>query len=107
MIPHFALPFRFEHGTFTTVEQDTLDEVVQNVEVLLGTIKGDRLAVPDFGINDPVFGPISTAASSAELEDVISTYEPRARVVITEGGHDALGQRDLRVAVSIVEPDRD
>lgn len=58
-IPHFDLPFRFvpKGGVLTaaTVEQDTLDDVFNCINMAVHYRRGQRHMVPTFGITDPTF----------------------------------------------------
>lgn len=75
-VPHFSFPFRLAAGgSFDVLEQDTLDEVSQSVEVVLMTRQGERLEVPDFGVPDLAFQvdmPYST------IRAAVDRWEPRA-----------------------------
>lgn len=52
--PHFAIPFRWgEDHHAVVVEQGSVDDHLQQVEAIVRTIKGQRLDLPEFGINDP------------------------------------------------------
>lgn len=78
-IPHFRLPFRVTNGSVDTIEQDSLDEIAQCVQVLLSTELGTRLELPDYGIAQPLFmTKIDFSAVLAQLDK----WEPRARTVI-------------------------
>lgn len=63
------------------LEQDTLDEIAQCVEVLLSTTEGQRLEVPDYGIPDPTF---SVDLPLREIETKIADWEPRAAALLSE-----------------------
>lgn len=81
--PHFDLPFRFgSDGHPVTVEQDSVADVSNCVSAILRTFKGERVELPDFGINDPTFTnqPIKTAELIAEITD----QEPRAISVMDQ-----------------------
>lgn len=81
-IPHFAFPFRFgAGGGAVVVEQDTVEEVEQGVKVLMLTELGERLEVPDFGINDPVF---QTDIDLAEISAAAVEWDERVEVALTE-----------------------
>lgn len=81
-IPHFAYPFRFGRaGAALVVEQDTYEDLEQNVRVLLLTELGERLEVPDFGIDDLVF---QTSLDEAGLADQASEWDDRVEVLAAE-----------------------
>jgi hypothetical protein len=54
-IPQFSMPLRVVGGRFAVVEQDSPDEIRDQVEALIRTPQGSRLDLPDFGISDPTF----------------------------------------------------
>lgn len=82
--PHFDLPFRFENGIISVVEQDSYDDVTNCVETILRYRKGFRLLdnKANFGIDAPEFemAPIDINL----IFDNILDQEPRARVTVTE-----------------------
>jgi phage baseplate assembly protein W len=79
--PHFAVPFRFGNsGHAECVEQDSHDDVYQCVQAIVRTVRGQRLELPDFGINDTVMqegGP-----DVSDISGAIEQYEDRASYVI-------------------------
>ncbi len=78
--PHLALPLTVgPSGSFNVVVQDTLAEVTQSVSVLLGTMKGDRTMVPDYGVDDPTFATPNAGA----ITQAVNQWEPRAAVAVT------------------------
>lgn len=81
-VPHFAFPFRFgSNGAAQVVEQDTHAEIEQNVKVLVLTERGERLEVPDFGIDDLVF---QTGVDEAAIAAQAREWDERAEVLIAE-----------------------
>jgi phage baseplate assembly protein W len=73
-VPHFAYPFRFERHGISTVEQDSLDDLAQCVQVIIQTRIGERVEIPDFGVDPIVFNDdIDRDALQRALED----WEPR------------------------------
>lgn len=83
--PHFAFPFRFAGPNNAAVvnEQDTIDDIIDSVKVLLAYPIGSRADDPDFGIPDILFKQKAPEAVMA-LHDAILRHEPRADLVITE-----------------------
>lgn len=84
-VPHLAIPFLIgADGSALTVEQDSTDEVVQCVAVLVGTRPGTRPMVPAYGLTDPTFVGVQTG----ELTRAVARFEPRASVsvAVTPGG---------------------
>lgn len=77
---HLAYPLRLlADGTFETVEQDTLDDVRQCVQVLLNTPVGVRPLAPQVGIPDYTFQGVDPD----ELQELLEDQEDRAVITIT------------------------
>lgn len=82
VVPHLAFPFRVEpSGEVATLEQDSLDEIAQNVEVLLRYRAGDLIENLDFGVTDLTF-TVGTAAVREAIIAQVALWEPRATVLI-------------------------
>lgn len=75
-IPHFSFPFRLSGGSPATVEQGSDDEILDCVEVLLSTEPGERIDLPDYGLEDQTFR--EGGASRTAIQNTIRTWEPRA-----------------------------
>lgn len=76
--PKLSFPFRLHANGLSavTIEQDSDDEILDCLEVLLSTEKGSREEAPAYGIEDQTF-----KEGGADLEQVltaISKWEPRA-----------------------------
>lgn len=86
LVPHFDLPFRLVTSEGiqvpATVEQDSLEDVVNCVEAAMRTDKGSRSDLTTFGVSDPTFQvlPIDTTQVIAEIE----AHEERATMVLTQ-----------------------
>lgn len=81
-VPHFAFPFRFgASGSAEVVEQDTIEEIEQGVKVLVLTNIGERLEVPDFGIEDL---PFKTSVDMEAIHAAAVEWDERAGVTLTE-----------------------
>lgn len=83
-VPHFAFPFRLgPGGRMAVVEQDSLDEIAQNVGILMLTRPGSRIEIPEFGTRTLLFrepgGTDVDLAASQALE-----WEPRAAIALQE-----------------------
>ena len=64
--------------------ETVLDEVLQNIAVIISTVKGTVPLYRDFGISSGFVDKPSTVAESlitAEVFDAIEKYEPRAEVL--------------------------
>lgn len=80
-VPHFAYPFRVSGDHVAVVEQDTWDEVAQSVQMVLTTERGSRLAVPEYGVDSPLFATLTRGREQHMLE-AVNRWEPRARATI-------------------------
>lgn len=96
MTVHLAVPFEMETRA-KVVEDATLDEVVQNVDVILRSRRGERLMVPEFGIEDPTFGFSHETPDAGELEALVARWEPRARLTFSRDPRDI----DARLLVGV------
>ena len=77
--PHFAFPFRRGlNGHVVVNEQDSDDDVIDCVEVLLRTNIGERLEEPDYGVIDQTFR--MGGADVVYLRGVIAEWEERADI---------------------------
>jgi phage baseplate assembly protein W len=83
-IPHFALPFRFSGvgAHAVVVDQDTIEDITNCVQAVLLTRRGERLELPDFGIDDPTFQALPIRQQ--DLIDAILRAEPRAYVIMSQ-----------------------
>lgn len=81
MIDTPKLSFPFEPGVYR--EQDSPDEIMDCVEILLGTEVGERMEVPLYGIPDQTFR--QGGADVIELLRIIGVWEPRASTEIDPG----------------------
>jgi len=75
-----AWPFRmggYNSSEIPYVEQDSPEEITQNVAMIYSVHKGDLVDEPDLGIPDPTF---TDGVSEAELVAVAQQWEPRAAV---------------------------
>lgn len=78
--PHFKFPFQFtaDGSRLQVVEQDSDDEIVDCVEVLISTLQGERIELPDYGIQDQAFrqGGVDTGHILAQIRK----FEERASI---------------------------
>lgn len=101
MTKHLRLPPTLApDGTFRTVEEDSAEEILQNVTVILRTRidaegVGERLATPEFGTADPTFAGFDADTAL----DVVRTYEPRADVQVIRQVLDRFGREQTDLSV--------
>jgi hypothetical protein len=70
-------------GKVLVHEQDTAEEIIQCIEVLIAYPIGAHRNVPDFGTPDPTFKSSGTAdISSDQLKTAILQWEERAAMSI-------------------------
>lgn len=83
--PHFAFPFSFGgiSGGAVVNEQDTIDEIVACVQVLIAYPIGSREDEPTFGIPDLVFHQRSEMTMTL-LQQALERGEPRAEAIVSE-----------------------
>lgn len=74
-IPHLRIPLQPGRRGFAVVDQDTGEEVVQSVRVLLETRPGEALMAPRYGVDDPTF---AAGGIDDDLVEAIRRFEPRA-----------------------------
>jgi hypothetical protein len=80
--PQWALPFQFtDDGDVVACEQDSDEEIQNNVWAILSYEPGQLIANPDFGINEPTLrkGGVNLDA----LSQLITRWEPGATEVIS------------------------
>jgi hypothetical protein len=98
-IPHMAWPFKFAGVQLAHVEQDSIDDLEQSVHAWLVTPRGSRPLSPDFGIDDPTFGPgLNAARLQADIE---ASEDGRASVTVTVTAPDGTGQQGVNITVDL------
>lgn len=98
-VPHLAFPFRFENGSAAVVEQDTVEDVAQCVELIVRTTYGSRIELPEFGVTDQTF---RTTVDRHALLAQIERWEPRASALVSDAPSVVdvlLREAEIRVAV--------
>lgn len=100
MTTHLKVPFALDvRGSARTVTQDTPADVTQCVAVLAGTRPGERLVVPQYGIDDLSFSTFGEV-DDATVADAVAEWEPRAGISIAREGVAAAARIRLSVEVS-------
>lgn len=99
-LPHLQVPFILQgDGTWAVWQQDTIDEVGQSVEVVCGTLPGERTVVPTYGLPDQTFtGP---QPNVGVITRTIAAWEPRAQVTVKVSSPSNNGQAQVSVAVAL------
>lgn len=101
--PQFSLPFRLSGSGVEEVEQDTADEVYQNVLTVLRYRLGDRDALPTFGIPDPVFQ--EGGIDLRRLTRAVQQWEPDATLDMIRDAVTSEGLDEIKITVSQEETD--
>lgn len=78
--PRIAYPLRLHAGGATTVEQDSVDDLVSSALFALRTPPGWLPEAPGFGVADPVFSPHPTA----DIVNALEAGDPRLAVAAEE-----------------------
>ena len=73
--PHFSLPFRFAKGGCPVLEQNSLPEIQQCGEVAMRYERGQRTALPEFGVPDQAM--LQKGANLAEISSSITEHDDR------------------------------
>lgn len=94
--PKFVIPFKIARRA-NTVEQGTIDEVVQCIKAILKTPEGSREDNPRFGLPDQVFR--QGGASLDEIRRAIQEFEPRADILADEVLNGLLSEVNIEVRV--------
>lgn len=100
-VPHLSLPLRLIGQGLATVDQDTVEELANNVRAIVSFGRGERLDDESFGIEPIVFG--SVPLNLNDIEATIATYEPRATVSVTEN-FDVSDPTADRVSIEVSMP---
>lgn len=97
-LPHLALPLRLVGNRLGAVEQDSVSEIAQCVEVVVRYPLGLRPEQPEFGLTDPAFRQVPVG--TAELDQAVSRWEPRA-AALSEERPDLYDQAVAEVLVNV------
>jgi phage baseplate assembly protein W len=99
---HLKVPFQVEGESALVVGDGTLDEGIQNVDVVLRSRRGDRLMSLDFGISDQVFDFRQSSPDLVEIEAAVAQWEPRARLSFSERIEEGVTSR-VQIGVRMIE----
>lgn len=78
VLPHLSAELTLQgDGTFNFWQQGTIDEVSQCVEMVVGTVQGQRTVVSGFGVPLLTFQD-QTSGQQKVILDAINKWEPRA-----------------------------
>jgi phage baseplate assembly protein W len=95
-IPQLAAPFNIVGDSVSTVEQDSEADITQNAEIVLRYTKGERQALPEFGIPDLAFR--ENGIKPEEVIADVKKWEPDATIeVVAEVINQATGVQNAEV----------
>jgi phage baseplate assembly protein W len=82
LIPRLDFPVSYNGANPAQIEQDSQEDILNCVEVVLSTREGERLEVPEFGLPDLTFNlqPLTLSL----IETALSRFEPRATTVANQ-----------------------
>lgn len=101
-VPHLSLPLHVVGDRLATVDQDTVEELANNVMVITSFSRGERIEDPQFGILPMPFD--NRPLSVTDLETTIATYEPRASVNVRQADYDPTDPTAARVSIEVTMP---
>lgn len=90
--PHFKFPFQLsaDGRRPKETEQDSDDEILDCVQVLLMTLPSQRIDIPEYGMPEQAF--LEGGADSSQIMSTIKRWEPRVNLVLSVDEVIDLGQ---------------
>jgi hypothetical protein len=89
-------------GRLTTVQTGSPEEVLQSAGLLLSTVRGERLAQPDYGRPDWTFDAVDVEVALQLLADALPNVEVQVlRDVLDNAGDGWLQQVDLGLNTTV------
>ena len=99
MSEHLRVPLQLAaDGTFATVLEDSDDELLQNVRVVLTTRVGERLATLELGTDDTAF----TQLEPSVLFEQVRRWEPRVSLELLSQAIEVLRAEGLYAQTTTV-----
>lgn len=80
--PQFQVPFHLHNGEVAVVEQDSAEDRTQNATTVMRYTKGQRTAIPEFGVPD--FAMRQDGMNADELTQAVLTWEPDVDVEVVK-----------------------
>jgi phage baseplate assembly protein W len=107
----FSFPFHFDPATGGVALSSDEENIRENITILLSTRPGERQMLPGYGcrVHELLFAPHTSATSTqaaAYVEEAITRWEPRVKVLHVDARSSANGTLALRVEYKIVATDR-
>lgn len=104
----WSFPPKFTRGEDTVEMVDEEEDILQSLKILLATIKGERIMLPEYGANmeDMLFEPLTVSFAkrmSVKIEKAILYYEPRIKTEDIDFRQDtANGLVELKIEYTII-----
>ena len=98
-VPHLSLPLRVIGQTFAVVDQDTVDELANNIKAVTSFAQGQRADDMRFGILPMPFD--NRPLNLDDLNTTIAIYEPRADATVSEAPYDPNDPTAARVSIAV------
>lgn len=102
--PHFKYPFRLSTNGADVLEQDSIEEVAQSVQVLVSTRIGTRVELPTYGIPDQAF-TTDPEVNAAVIRSQCAEWEPRAQTALSSSP-DEFDELVRRIRLTVTAPDQ-
>ena len=98
----WRFPFQFDAGTGTVAMSEHEQNIKECISVILGTRKGERQMLPEFGcsVHEHMFTPNTRATASIiahSIEAALRRWEPRIDVTSVDAWPEATGQVKVQV----------
>jgi phage baseplate assembly protein W len=75
------MPFSMSSGSFSTIEQDTPEEIEQCVQAVCKTLVGSRIDVVGYGVPDQTFSTQTSPAIPTAFLAAVEAAEPRSQLL--------------------------
>jgi len=95
LIPHLRVPLQLIGGSFSTVEQDSAQEIEIAVTNVMRYEPGWRPEAPEFGLPDQTFR--QGGARPEEVREVINAHEPRVEALVDQELVDMVSKVELEL----------
>ncbi len=104
----WSFPPTFKTGENSVEMVEDEEDIKQSLKILLSTIKGERIMLPDYGANveDLLFEPLTVSFAkrmSVDIERAILFYEPRIKTDDVSFRQDTdIGLVELKIDYTII-----
>ena len=103
----WAFPFYFDKAKGSVAFSEFEENIRQNITIIIGTRKGERQMLPEFGcqLHDLLFAPSNqlTAQLAGEyVQEALERWEPRIEVINVDTTLDPSGAIQLKIGYRIL-----